>query len=164
MQANSQTPATYKVEPFVDPSHEAIIEAALDILDKRMRRPGAALNDPTAVRNCLRLRLSELEHEVFVILFLDTQNCLIAYEEVFRGTVNQTSVYPREVVKLALARNASAVIVAHNHPSGVPEPSSADRSLTDQLKNALGMVDVKVLDHMIVAGADIVSFAERGWI
>jgi DNA repair protein RadC len=108
------------------------------------------------------LKLQALPHEVFVALFLDAQNRVIAVEELFRGTLTQTSVYPREIVKSALARNAAAVIFAHNHPSGAAQPSQADELLTRNLKEALALVDVKVLDHFIVAGNQAVSFAERG--
>ena len=118
---------------------------------------------PAAVRDWLRLNLAHLPHETFVALWLDAQNRLIAHDELFRGTLTQTSVYPREVVKAALGNNAAAVILAHNHPSGVAEPSRADEALTATLKQALNLVDVKVLDHFIVAGnAPPLSFAERG--
>lgn len=122
----------------------------------------SALTSPQAVRDYLRLSLGTREHEVFVSLFLDAQHRVIAAEELFRGTLTQTSVYPREIVKAALKANAAAVIFAHNHPSGVAEPSQADELLTRQLKEALAMVDVKVLDHFIVAGRSTLSFAERG--
>lgn len=122
-----------------------------------------ALSVPQTVRDWLRLRLTPLAHEVFIALWLDAQNRLIADDELFRGTLTQSSVYPREVVKQALARNAAAVILAHNHPSGLAEPSAADKMLTDTLKEALALVDVKLLDHFIVAGNAIpLSFAERG--
>lgn len=122
-----------------------------------------ALSSPQAVRDYLQLKLSPLAHEVFVVLLLDTQNRLIESHELFRGTLNQTSVYPREVCRLALLKNAASVILAHNHPSGVCEPSAADHSLTQQLKTALGLIDVRVLDHFIVApGGRPLSFAERG--
>ena len=120
------------------------------------------LSSPLAVRDYLRIILSGKEHEVFVALYLDAQNRAIDSEELFRGTLTQTSVYPREVVKAALKHNAAAIIFAHNHPSGVAEPSRADEMLTQSLKQALALVDVKVLDHFIVAGASILSFAERG--
>ena len=121
------------------------------------------LDTPEKVRDLLRLRLGHLPHEVFVVLLLDAQHRLIDLKEVFRGTLTQTAVYPREVVKLALARNAAAVLLAHNHPSGATEPSQADQQLTRTLKEALALVDVRVLDHFIVAGtARPVSFAERG--
>lgn len=123
---------------------------------------GETLTSPDAVRDYLRLTLNALEHEVFVGLFLDSQHRLIAAEELFRGTLAQTSVYPREVVKSALARNAAAVIFAHNHPSGVAEPSRADELLTQSLKSALALIDVRTLDHFVVAGGEVVSFAERG--
>ena len=120
------------------------------------------LSSPRAVRDLLRLRLAGLPHEVFVCLQLDAQHRVIAFDELFRGTLTQTSVYPREVVKAALRANAAAVIFAHNHPSGVAEPSHADEILTRSLKSALALVDVQVLDHFIVAGTRIMSFAERG--
>jgi DNA repair protein RadC len=121
-----------------------------------------ALSSPRAVRDYLRLVLAGREQEVFVVLLLDAQHRVIASEELFRGTLTQTSVYPREVVKCALKRNAAAVIFAHNHPSGVAEPSHADEILTRSLKSALALVDIQVLDHFIVAGTRTMSFAERG--
>ncbi len=120
------------------------------------------MTSPHVVRDYLRLTLAALEREVFVGLFLDSQQRLIASEALFRGTLAQTSVYPREVVKCALALNAAAVIFAHNHPSGVAEPSRADELLTQSLKSALALVDVRTLDHFVVAGGEVVSFAERG--
>jgi DNA repair protein RadC len=123
-----------------------------------------ALTSPGKVTDYLKVLLSGLEHEVFVALFLDAQHRLIAAEELFRGTLTQTSVYPREVVKRTLYHNAAAVIFAHNHPSGVAEPSKSDEMLTVVLKQALSLVDVKVLDHFVVAGAVAVSFAERGMV
>ena len=117
---------------------------------------------PATVKDFVALQLGGLTQEVFAVLFLDGQHRLIALEEMFRGTLTQTSVYPREVVKHALARNAAAVIFAHNHPSGLAEPSRADELLTRTLRDALALVDVRVLDHVIVAGASSVSFAERG--
>lgn len=122
------------------------------------------LNSPVVVRDYLRLLLDGLEHEVFVVIFLDAQHRVIASEEMFRGTLSQTSVYPREVVKHALSHNAAAVILAHNHPSGALEPSHSDRALTDALKQSLALVDVRVLDHFVVGGSSIISFAERGLI
>jgi len=119
-------------------------------------------SQPTAVREYLQIHFAQQEYESFVTLHLDAQNRLIAAEELFRGTLTQTSVYPREVVKSSLRHNAAAVIFAHNHPSGVAEPSRADELLTSNLKQALSLVDVKVLDHFIVAGASTLSFAERG--
>ena len=114
------------------------------------------------VRDFLQVKLGALQHEVFAVLMLDAQHRVIEYVELFRGSVSQTSVYPREVVKESLARNAAALILVHNHPSGLAEPSRADEFLTQTLKTALSLVDVRVLDHMVVAGTDLVSFAERG--
>jgi DNA repair protein RadC len=139
----------------------AVLEMARRCLSEELRA-GAALNSPSAVRDYLRLALGAREHEVFVALFLDAQHRVIAIEELFRGTLTQTSVYPREVVKAALRRNAAAVILAHNHPSGVAQPSQADELLTRSLIEALALIDVKVLDHFIVAGNQTLSFAERG--
>ena len=121
-----------------------------------------AFDSPQAVRDYLQLQLAAREHEVFAVLFLDAQQRLLRFDEMFRGTLTQTSVYPREVVRRALALNAGAVILAHNHPSGVAEPSRADEFLTQSLKSALALVDVRVLDHFVVGKGQIVSFAERG--
>ena len=141
---------------------QAVLEMARRALSEEIRQ-GAALASPGAVRDFLRLKLAGLQYEVFFALWLDAQNRLIEAEELFRGSLTQTSVYPREVVKRALMHNAAAVVLAHNHPSGVAEPSSADRMLTQELKQALALVDVRVLDHFIVAGqATPLSFAERG--
>lgn len=141
---------------------QAVLEMARRALHEEIRA-GDALGSPRAVRDWLRLTLAGLPHEVFMVLLLDAQNRLIAAEELFRGTLTQTSVHPREVVKLALAHNAAGALFAHNHPSGVAEPSRADEALTQALKQALALVDVKLLDHFIVAGqAEPLSFAERG--
>jgi len=143
------------------------LTAAIELMRRAMReelRRRDALASPAAVRDYLRLRLRGLPHEVFMGLYLDAQNRVIGDEELFRGTLTQTSVYPREVVKRALAHNAASVILAHNHPSGVAEPSAADEVLTRALRQALALVDVRVLDHFVVAGNATVSFAERGLI
>ncbi len=139
----------------------AVMELARRALAEEMKARDS-LASPAAVRGYLRLRMQDLGHECFYCVFLDAQNRVIAAEELFRGTLTQTSVYPREVVKHALARNAAAVIVAHNHPSGVAEPSLQDQALTRTLAEALALVDVKVLDHFIVAPGACLSFAERG--
>ncbi len=139
----------------------AVLELARRSLGEEIHSR-SALTSPQAVRDYLRLALGTREHEVFLTLFLDAQHRVIVAEELFRGTLTQTSVYPREIVKAALRANAAAVIFAHNHPSGVAEPSQADELLTRQLKEALAMVDVRVLDHFIVAGRSTLSFAERG--
>lgn len=130
-------------------------------LNEELRRD-CSLTTPGSVRDYLRLFFNGQEYESFVVLFLDAQTRLIVAKELFRGTLTQTSVYPREIVKEALLENAAAVIFAHNHPSGVATPSSADKTLTSVLKQALSLVDVKVVDHFIVAGASSLSFAERG--
>ncbi|HJT62758.1 MAG TPA: DNA repair protein RadC [Burkholderiales bacterium] len=139
----------------------AAIELARRALQEQLKR-SAALTSPGAVRDYLRLSLSRREEEVFVCIWLDAQHKVIEIKEAFRGTLTQTSVYPREIVKQALARNAAAVIFAHNHPSGVAQPSQADELLTRNLREALALVEVKVLDHFIVAGNQAISFAERG--
>lgn len=123
---------------------------------------GDVLASPAAVRSFLRLKLYAYEHEAFAVLFLDAQNRVISFEEMFRGTLTQTSVYPREVVKAALKHNAAALILCHNHPSGVAEPSLQDQALTRTLSESLALIDVKVLDHIIVASHSALSFAERG--
>lgn len=140
---------------------QAVVELAKRMLHEAARA-SPALGSPQAVRDYLCLALARRGHEIFTVLFLDAQHRLIASEEMFRGTLTQTSVYPREVVKNALAYNSAAVILAHNHPSGVAEPSRADEALTRALQAALALVDVRVLDHIVVAGAQSVSFAERG--
>ena len=143
---------------------QAIIDRALALLEERARYRTDTLSSPTVVRDYLRLRIGTLEHEEFWAVWLDAQNRVIEFEGLFRGTLTQTSVYPREIVKSALKHNAAAVIFAHNHPSGVPEPSRADELLTQNLIKALNLIDVKTLDHFVVAGASMVSFAEKGLI
>jgi DNA repair protein RadC len=143
----------------------AQLGAALELARRTLQEQlstGTALTSPAAVRDYLRLAIGRREHEVFVCLWLDAQHRVISFQEPFRGTLTQTSVYPREIVKAALAANAAAVIFAHNHPSGAAQPSQADELLTRNLKEALALIDVKVLDHFIVAGAHSLSFAERG--
>lgn len=139
----------------------AVVELTRRALREDMGRRDV-LGAPGAVRDYLRLKLGDLPHEVFMGVYLDAQNRVIGDEELFRGTLTHTSVYPREVVKRALAHNAASVILAHNHPSGVAEPSHADEALTRALRDALALVDVKVLDHFVVAGNVTTSFAERG--
>lgn len=140
---------------------QAVMEMARRTLDEEMKT-GNALDSPEAVRAYLRLILHNKEYEVFCCVFLDAQNRVIAVEELFRGTLTQTSVYPREIIKRALYHNAGALILAHNHPSGVAESSQADRQLTRRLAEALALVDIRVLDHFIVAGASSLSFKESG--
>jgi DNA repair protein RadC len=144
-------------------SEDQTIAKALEILHRRLCHENATyLTSPDVARDYLRVRLGQLEHEVFGCLFLDNRHRVLAFEEMFRGTIDGASVHPREVVKEALRYNAAAAILAHNHPSGTPEPSRADESITRRLKEALGLIDVRVLDHMIVGGTSITSFAERG--
>lgn len=151
--------------PAASPDKNEICAAARELvrrwLDEELHRD-CVLSSPATVRDFLRLHFAGQQHETFVVLFLDAQNRLIEAQQLFRGTLTQTSVYPREVVKEALKQNAAAVILAHNHPSGIAEPSRADEMLTNSLKQALSLVDVRVLDHFIVAGATALSLAERG--
>ncbi|QEA13885.1 RadC family protein [Comamonas flocculans] len=140
-----------------------VLQAALRVLAGQLRGT-EMLSSPQAVRDFLRIKLGTLEHEVFAVIHLDAQHRVIEYVEMFRGTVSQTSVYPREIVKETLARNSAALILVHNHPSSLAEPSRADEVLTQTLKSALALVDVRVIDHLIVAGPTILSFAERGLI
>lgn len=141
-----------------------IVTAALALLTCRLRRPSRMFDGPMAVRNHLVLTLATKPHEVFAVMFLDSQHGLIAFEEMFRGTLTQTSVYPREVVTRALHHQAAAVILAHNHPSGSTQPSDADVALTKTLKTTLALVDVRVLDHFIVAGLNATSMLELGMV
>lgn len=140
---------------------DEIIAKALSILETRLQK-GPVMDSPRAVKEFLILKMAGLEYEQFSVMFLNSQNYLIDYVDLFRGSLAQTSVYPREVAKLALQFNASSVVFAHNHPSGQPEPSRADESLTKSLKSTLQLIDVRVLDHIVVGGITTVSFAERG--
>jgi DNA repair protein RadC len=140
---------------------QAIFEMSRRALSEQLQQQDV-LNSPKAVRDYLVLKLGSLTKEVFLVLFLDTQNRLLATEEMFSGSLKSTSVYPREVVKRALHHNAASVIFAHNHPTGIAQQSQADELLTKQLKQALALVDVRVLDHFIVAGNETLSFSERG--
>ena len=140
---------------------QAIFEMSRRALNEQLQSRDV-LNSPQAVRDYLVLKLGSLKKEVFLVLFLDTQNRLLATEEMFSGSLKETSVYPREVLKRALHHNAASVIFAHNHPSGIAQQSQADELITKQLKQALDLVDVRVLDHFIVAGNNTLSFSERG--
>jgi DNA repair protein RadC len=153
--------------PQSEISDDNIVREAIAILDARYGQQAAShqpFTSPVITKDYLRLRMSDYQREVFAVLLLDSQHRLIRYEELFYGTIDAASVYPREVVKLTLARNAAAVIFAHNHPSGYPEPSDADRRLTERLKVALATIDIPVLDHLVIGHLDAVSFAERGWL
>lgn len=142
----------------------SIVTAALAVLTAHLRSHAVAFDGPQAVRDYLLLALATKPHEVFAVMFLDSQHGLIAFEEMFRGTLTQTSVYPREVVLRALHHQAAAVVLAHNHPSGNASPSTADESLTRTLKTTLALVDVRVLDHFIVGGMSVTSMAELGMV
>ncbi len=142
----------------------SIVAAALAVLAAYLRNNGLAFDSPMAVRDYLTLNLATKPHEVFAVMFLDSQHRLIAFEEMFKGTLTQTSVYPREVVVRALHHQAAAVVLAHNHPSGSPQPSKADEALTKTLKTTLALVDVRVLDHFVVAGLNTTSMAELGMV
>ena len=159
----NEAAAAYDPKPKV----QAKLKAARELVRRSLRealRRGDVLSSPAVVRDFLRVTLEGRDHEVFLVVFMDAQNRVIATEEMFRGTLTQTSVYPREVVKRSLFHNAGAVIFAHNHPSGIAEPSRADEALTQALKQALALVDVKVLDHFVVGTGCCMSFAERGLI
>ncbi|NIL26895.1 DNA repair protein RadC [Yersinia massiliensis] len=148
----------------MSPSEQRTIRRALNLLAKQLREPGIAFTSTHVTRDWLRLHLTGLEREVFIVLWLDNQNRLLAQETLFTGTINSTTVHPRELVKSAMKHNAASAVLAHNHPSQLAEPSQADRQITDRIKTALELVDVRVLDHLVVGGLDIVSFAERGWL
>ena len=146
---------------YLPASVDQILEAARQAIELKMQR-GAEFTSPALVKEYLHNKLAGFEHEVFAVLFLDARHRLIEYREMFHGTIDSASVYPREVVKETLRLNAAAVIISHNHPSGNPEPSAADKAMTAQLRQALALVDVRTLDHIIVAGSRTTSFAERG--
>lgn len=165
MKVRNETNAEYVVSN--KQGDDGVIAKALEILHKRLTAQGVVqkmplMGSPKDISAFLMLKMATLEHETFSCSFLNAQHRLIAHEELFRGTLTQTSVYPREVVKVALKHNAAAVILSHNHPSGTTEPSRADEALTQSLKSALALIDVRVLDHIIVAGKATTSFAERG--
>lgn len=142
---------------------DQILEAADAILRKRLFRQGK-IGEPTDATRYLRAHLAHLEHEVFGAVFLDTRHQILAVEDLFRGTVDGAEVHPREVAKRALHHNAAALIIYHNHPSGNPEPSAADRAVTARLKQALSLLDIRLLDHFVIAGETYSSLAARGWI
>jgi DNA repair protein RadC len=148
---------------YVAVSTDEIVEVAKAAMTRRVRR-GVTLTSPKVVRDYLTMRLETLDHESFGIMLLDTRHRLIEFVELFRGTIDGASVHPREVVKLALAKNAAALILCHPHPSGVAEPSRADELITTRLRDALALVAIRVVDHIIVAGGEVVSMPERGAI
>ena len=146
------------------PSAQQTIREALTLLERQLREPGASFTSSNAVRDWLRLNLATLEREALSVLWLDNQHRLIAHDMLFPGTINTITVHPREVVRAGLKHNAAAAVLAHNHPSGEAEPSKADRKITERLKQALDLVDIRLLDHLVVGGMETVSFAERGWL
>lgn len=148
--------------PFKTSELNELLERAADALAAKYRREGTFTN-PANVKEYLKLKLGAHDREVFAVMFLDNQHQLISFEELFFGTIDAASIYPREVLKAALNHNAAAVVFAHNHPSGIAEPSQADRRITQRLVDALKLVDIRVLDHIVV-GEDCVSFAEKGWV
>jgi len=159
----SATLADFSTINGLGPAKFAQLELARRALAEELET-GTTLSSPQAVKQYLQLLLAAKTYESFAALFLDVKNRLIACEELFRGTLTHTSVYPREVVKAALAHNAASIIIAHNHPSGTPDPSPSDHMLTQALKQALALVDVRLLDHFVVAGKHVHSFAEHGQI
>ncbi|TKF21451.1 RadC family protein [Vibrio kanaloae] len=148
--------------PFTTSELNELLERAAEALAVKYKREGTFTN-PTNVKEYLKLKLGAHDREVFAVMFLDNQHQLIEFEELFFGTIDAASIYPREVLKAALNHNAAAVVFAHNHPSGIAEPSQADRRITHRLVDALKLVDIRVLDHIVV-GEDCVSFAEKGWV
>jgi DNA repair protein RadC len=151
--------------PGLGPARYAALQASLELARRHYQQLmsiGSVLSNPRATREFLRMRLRDLRHEVFCCVYLDNRNRVITFAELFRGTIDGASVHPREVVKEALAHNAAAVILAHNHPSGIAEPSQADELITRRLKEALALVDIRVLDHLVVGDDTCESFAERG--
>ncbi len=153
--------------PGMGPAKYAHLQAGLEMARRHLGEAlerGKPLTDPAATRKYLLAKLRDMPHEVFACLYLDNRHRVIAFEELFRGTIDGASVHPREVVRAALKHNAAALIFAHNHPSGVAEPSDADRRLTRRLADALALVDIRVLDHFVVGDGEVASFAERGWI
>lgn len=154
-----ETAGTYRI---IDPVTESELLSIAKAFARRRLARGRKITQPALAFEHLQVLLQDYEHEVFNALFLDSQHRVICFEKLFRGTIDSASVYPREVVKQALACNAAAVILVHNHPSGDPEPSDADRRITQRLQEALGLIDVRVIDHIVVGGDRCVSLAERG--
>ena len=155
----------FAVKPGFPAQEQAVIRRALEILESRLRTdPGPYIETPAAAVEYFKLTLAAEPAEVFAVAFLDTRHRLIEIREMFRGTVDGASVFPREIVRAVIETNAAAVVMAHQHPSGNPEPSEADRSITLKLGKALALIDVRVLDHVVIGGMEHVSLAERGWI
>lgn len=147
-----------------DDADDKIIQQALAILERRMLREAFKASSPQVIKQYLVMKMARLDHEVFCVLWLDVKNRILDYEEMFRGTLTHCAVYPREIVRSAMRNNAAAAIIAHVHPSGEPDPSDADRHLTKAIRDALSLVEVRLLDHIIVANVKTFSFAENGLI
>ncbi|ENC6419714.1 DNA repair protein RadC [Aeromonas veronii] len=156
-----EIPGTYLVTELIN--EEDLLTIANQIARQKLAK-GEAITDKHLAQQALQTLLQSREHEVFAILFLDNQHRILAYEELFRGTLSSASVYPREVVKRALALNAAALMLVHNHPSGHPEPSRADIEITQRLQSALSLVDIRTLDHLVVASNGVVSLKQRGYM
>lgn len=146
----------------MNPQEQVIVDQAMQILDRHIKIHPFAASSPDAVRRYLRIKLEQQERELFGVLFLDAQNRVIAFEEMFLGSLTECRVYPREIARAALGHNAAAVILAHNHPSGVSTPSQADIALTKALVDALSSLDIRILDHMVIGAGEISSLAEKG--
>ncbi len=159
-------PEELRTEPFGPDagSEEWLLDQALRILERRFTRTGHALDSPSRSAEYFRMKLAHLAQEVFAVAYLDHHHRVLAAEILFTGTIDQCVVHPREVVRQGLRHNAAAVLFAHNHPSGLPEPSQADRALTERLREALALVDIRVLDHFVIGGTHWVSFADRRWL
>lgn len=145
-------------------AEDAAVYDAIKILEKRVRKANTYINDPQSIRTLLQLRLMPQDHEVFTVVFLDARHGVIATEDLFHGGLAGAAVYVGQVVRRALLVNSAAIVVAHNHPSGIAEPSAADRELTERLRQAVNLVDIRLLDHVVIGGDTQVSFAERGWL
>ncbi|HDS6516241.1 TPA: DNA repair protein RadC [Klebsiella oxytoca] len=156
--------SAFILTPAFPVNEQRIIRRAMRLLEKYQRHPGEQFLATSFTKIWLQLHLARQEREIFMVLYLDNQNRLLEHETLFLGTVNSTEVHPREIVKSALRHNATAVILAHNHPSGATEASRADRLITTQIAKALALVDVRVLDHFIIGDGDTLSFAEMGWL
>lgn len=161
--AQESSKAAYGSNGMFTEAERHIVAQAITILERALER-GAAMSDPQMAGRFIAGKLRHLEHEVFAVLFLDTRHRVLAFEEMFRGTLDGAEVHPREVARAALRHNASAVIVGHNHPSGNPEPSAADRAVTARLKQALALLDIRLLDHFVIGDGPPVSLAARGWV
>ncbi|WP_338524322.1 DNA repair protein RadC [Pseudomonas batumici] len=162
MSSNRALNDTQAPETQSPAQEDLLIERAMQILDRRLFTRGPKLESPSEVRDFLKLKLAGMDHEVFCVIFLDIKHQVLAFEMMFHGDIGHTSVHPRQVIKRAIANNASAVIAAHNHPSGCTTPSNADRELTRRLREALALIDVRLLDHIIVGAGDPLSMSDYG--